>query len=388
MGGWVATSGEIVLKGVTKGFGGVMAVDGVSLTIAGGEFFSLLGPSGCGKTTTLRMIAGFERPDTGYILMEGVDVNDVPAHRRKVNMVFQHYALFPHLNLFENIAFGLRRAHLREAEIHKRVGEMLALVRLEGYEKRRPAQLSGGQQQRVALARALVNYPAALLLDEPLGALDLKLRKQMQLELKHLQTRLHTTFIYVTHDQEEALSMSDRVAVMHQGRVEQVGTPREIYEEPASALVAGVISVSNLIRLRVQEVEGGMATATLGPGDRVRMPAGDTRPGDQVKVTIRPEKVRLSANGAEPDEGCRVRGILRDVVYLGVTTQFVVKLQSGEEISAFQLNRDRVPDAVRPGMEVCLTWRPQDNVVVAGERHDSVTATAGEGLLSPPRAPA
>jgi spermidine/putrescine transport system ATP-binding protein len=363
-----------------------MAVDGVSLTIEGGEFFSLLGPSGCGKTTTLRMLAGFERPDMGHILMEGVDVNDVPAHRRKVNMVFQQYALFPHLNLFENIAFGLRRAHLPHAEIYKRVGEMLALVRLEGYEKRRPAQLSGGQQQRVALARALVNYPAALLLDEPLGALDLKLRKQMQLELKHLQTRLHTTFIYVTHDQEEALSMSDRVAVMHQGRVEQVGTPREIYEEPATAFVAGFIGVSNLIRLRVQEVEGGIATATLGPGDRVQMPAGDTRPGDQVKVTIRPEKVRVSANGAEPDEGCRVRGILRDVVYLGVTTQFVVKLQSGEEISAFQLNRDRVPDAVRPGVEVCLTWRPQDNVIVAGERLDSVTATAGEGLLSPPGA--
>jgi spermidine/putrescine transport system ATP-binding protein len=377
--------GDIVLEGVTKQFGSVAAVDNINLTIAGGEFFSLLGPSGCGKTTTLRMIAGFERPDFGRIVLQGEDVKDLPAHRRKVNMVFQHYALFPHLNVFENIAFGLRRAHQPDAEIRKRVADMLGLVRLQGYEKRRPAQLSGGQQQRVALARALVNYPTALLLDEPLGALDLKLRKQMQLELKHIQTTLRTTFIYVTHDQEEALSMSDRVAVMHQGKVEQVGAPRDIYERPASAFVAGFIGVSNLIKLHVSRVEAGVAEASLGPGDLIQLPAGDCQAGDTIEITVRPEKVQVSTNGMSASAGCRVHGTVRDVVYLGVTTQLQIKLQSGEEITAFLLNREELPEGVRQGAQVLLTWSAEHNFIVGSGRNDS---TAGSPAVEEVHNPA
>src|SRR5690242_7480779 len=262
----------IALDGVSKRFGGHDAVRDVSLTIREGEFFSLLGPSGCGKTTTLRMVAGFELPDTGRIVLKGNDVTDVPANRRPVNMVFQQYALFPHMSVYDNVAFGLKVKHVPRSEHRERVAEMLRVVSLEGLDRRRARQLSGGQQQRVALARALVNRPAALLLDEPLGALDVKLRKQMQLELKRIQNTLGTTFVYVTHDQEEALAMSDRIAVMDAGRVEQLGTPREVYEQPATPFVADFIGSLNAVGIRVDEVVGGYGVARLGEQDRIVVP--------------------------------------------------------------------------------------------------------------------
>src|SRR5437667_2778337 len=271
----------IGLVGVSKRFGTHAAVDDVSLEIGEGEFFSLLGPSGCGKTTTLRMVAAFELPDTGRIVMQGRDVTEVRANRRPVNMVFQQYALFPHMSVYDNVAFGLRVKHVPRAEHRGRVHEMLRVVSLEGFDRRRARQLSGGQQQRVALARALVNRPAALLLDEPLGALDVKLRKQMQLELKRIQTELGTTFVYVTHDQEEALAMSDRIAVMNGGRVEQVGSPREIYEHPSTAFVADFIGSLNAIELRVEELVGGYAVLRLGETERIVVRVGsDARTGD------------------------------------------------------------------------------------------------------------
>src|SRR3954469_15590717 len=264
----------IALTRVSKSFAGVAAVDDVTLEIRDGEFFSLLGPSGCGKTTTLRMIAGFETPDSGRVDLHGTDVTTVPANRRPVNMVFQHYALFPHMSIYDNVAFGLKVKRIPRDEHAARIGDLLRIVSLEGYEKRRPRQLSGGQQQRVALARALVNEPAALLLDEPLGALDVKLRKQMQLELKRIQNELGTTFVYVTHDQDEALAMSDRIAVMNNGRVEQIGEPREIYEHPTTSFVADFIGSLNALEFTVHELVGGFAVMRLGGGDRVRFPGG------------------------------------------------------------------------------------------------------------------
>src|SRR5437764_6746257 len=270
----------IGLVGVSKRFGGVSAVDDVSLEIGEGEFFSLLGPSGCGKTTTLRMVAGFELPDAGRIVLEGNDVTEVRANRRPVNMVFQQYALFPHMSVYDNVAFGLRVKRVPRAEHRDRVHEMLRVVSLEGLDRRRVRQLSGGQQQRVALARALVNRPAALLLDEPLGALDVKLRKQMQLELKRIQNELGTTFVYVTHDQDEALAMSDRIAVMNRGRVEQLGAPREIYEHPSTSFVADFIGSLNALELTIDEVVGGLAVMRLGEHDRIVAPAGEHAVGD------------------------------------------------------------------------------------------------------------
>src|SRR3954451_3563135 len=264
----------IALTRVSKSFAGAAAVDDITLEIAEGEFFSLLGPSGCGKTTTLRMIAGFETPDAGRVVLRGTDVTTVPANRRPVNMVFQQYALFPHMSIYDNLAFGLRVKRVPRAEHAARIGELLHMVSLEGYEKRRPRQLSGGQQQRVALARALVNRPAALLLDEPLGALDVKLRKQMQLELKRIQNELGTTFVYVTHDQDEALAMSDRIAVMNKGRVEQIGEPREIYEHPKTAFVADFIGSLNALEFTVHELVGGFVVMRLGEGGRVVVPGG------------------------------------------------------------------------------------------------------------------
>src|SRR4051794_231710 len=254
---------------VSKSFAGVAAVDDVTLEIRDGEFFSLLGPSGCGKTTTLRMIAGFETPDSGRVDLHGTDVTTVPANRRPVNMVFQHYALFPHMSIYDNVAFGLKVKRIPRDEHAARIGDLLRIVSLEGYEKRRPRQLSGGQQQRVALARALVNEPAALLLDEPLGALDVKLRKQMQLELKRIQNELGTTFVYVTHDQDEALAMSDRIAVMNRGQVEQLGSPREIYERPRTAFVADFIGSLNTLELTIDELVGGYCVSRVAENERV-----------------------------------------------------------------------------------------------------------------------
>src|SRR3954470_7408738 len=283
----------ISLQGVGKRFGDVVAVRETNLDIRDGEFFSMLGPSGCGKTTTLRMIAGFEVPDEGRVLLRGADVTNVPPNQRNVNTVFQHYALFPHMSVLDNVSFGLELKRVPRGERRDRVKQMLEVVQLEGMEKRKPQQLSGGQQQRVALAGALVNRPAALLLDEPLGALDVKLRKQMQLELKRIQSTLGTTFVYVTHDQEEALAMSDRIAVMNAGRVEQTGNPREIYEHPRTAFVADFIGSLNALDLRVDELVGENAVMRLAESERVVVPVGGGhRPGETLRVAVRPERVQ------------------------------------------------------------------------------------------------
>src|SRR3954470_23061055 len=295
----------IVLDAVSKQFGDHAAVRDVNLSIRDGEFFSLLGPSGCGKTTTLRMIAGFVEPDEGRILLQGRDVTTVPPNKRPVNMVFQQYALFPHMSVYDNVAFGLTVKRVPRSEHRSRIEELLRVVSLEGYESRKPRQLSGGQQQRVALARALVNRPAALLLDEPLGALDVKLRKQMQLELKRIQHELGTTFVYVTHDQEEALAMSDRIAVMNRGQVEQLGTPREIYDHPRTAFVADFIGSLNALELTIDELVGDYSVARLGDDDRVIAPAAGRRPGDAVRVAVRPEHVQMGG-AAGTTQGSRL----------------------------------------------------------------------------------
>src|SRR3954451_5233329 len=300
----------IGLVGVSKRFGTHAAVDDVTLEIAEGEFFSLLGPSGCGKTTTLRMVAGFELPDAGRIVLKGDDVTQVPANRRPVNMVFQQYALFPHMSVYDNVAFGLKVKRVPRGEHGERVQEMLRVVSLEGLDRRRARQLSGGQQQRVALARALVNRPAALLLDEPLGALDVKLRKQMQLELKRIQTELGTTFVYVTHDQEEALTMSDRIAVMTGGDIEQIGDPKEIYEHPQTPFVADFVGSLNAFDLRVDEVAEGLAVMRVSERERLVVPVGvGTKAGDELRVAVRPERVRIEpVNGRAPEGGSYVVG--------------------------------------------------------------------------------
>jgi spermidine/putrescine transport system ATP-binding protein len=341
----------IGLVGVSKRFGGVNAVDHVSLEIAEGEFFSLLGPSGCGKTTTLRMVAGFELPDSGRIVMQGKDVTDVRANRRPVNMVFQQYALFPHMSVYDNVAFGLKVKRVPRAQHEGRIKEILRVVELEGMERRRPRQLSGGQQQRVALARALVNSPAALLLDEPLGALDVKLRKQMQLQLKAIQHDIGTTFVYVTHDQEEALAMSDRIAVMNGGRVEQTGSPREIYEHPRTAFVADFIGSLNALELTIDELVGGYAVARLGEGERVVVPVdGARRVGEQVRVAVRPERVQL---GSAPDGGSRLEGTIAEIVFLGMYTQLHVDTRAGRIVC------HRLADEpLEAGSRVILSWEP------------------------------
>src|SRR3954454_9937711 len=345
----------IALEGVTKGFGKVAAVDDVSLSIAEGEFFSLLDPSGCGKTTSLRMIAGFERPDEGCIVLQGSDVTTVPANRRPVNMVFQQYALFPHMSVYDNVAFGLKVKHVPRGGHAGRIKEILRVVELQGLERRRPRQLSRGQQQSVALARALVNSPAALLLDEPLGALDVKLRKQMQLELKAIQNDVGTTFVYVTHDQEEALAMSDRIAVMNGGRVEQIGSPREIYTRPQSAFVADFIGSLNVLELKVDEVVGDYAVARLDDAERVVVAAGQgTSVGDEVRVAMRPEQVQLSAAAAaSPDGGSFLRGRIAEVVFLGMYTQFHVDTSAGRFV-AHRVGDDSVP--LEPGARLALSW--------------------------------
>jgi spermidine/putrescine transport system ATP-binding protein len=329
------SEGEVRLVGLVKRFGEVQAVDGIDLDIPGGEFFSLLGPSGCGKTTTLRLIAGFERPTEGHILLDGVDMAQTPPHRRKVNTVFQNYALFPHLNVFDNVAFGLRFRDVPKQQVSAMVREVLGRVRLERMEKRRPSQLSGGQQQRVALARALILNPAVLLLDEPLGALDAKLRKALQIELKGLQEQIGITFIYVTHDQEEALTMSDRMAVMSNGRIEQVGTPAEVYDEPANAYVADFLGVSNLM---AAQAEGRADTSCrVRLGDFLLLAAkGDLGATGRVRLVIRPERIELEPHGTTGEN--RVPGMVERVVYVGATTQVIIRLAPGETVQMLVKN--------------------------------------------------
>jgi spermidine/putrescine transport system ATP-binding protein len=352
----------IALEGVNKRFGKVEAVHDVTLTIGEGEFFALLGPSGCGKTTTLRMIAGFEVPDEGRIVLQGQDVTSVSANRRPINMVFQHYALFPHMSIYDNVAFGLKVKRVPRAEHPKRVQEMLRVVELEGLERRRTRQLSGGQQQRVALARALVNLPAALLLDEPLGALDVKLRKQMQLLLKRIQVELGTTFVHVTHDQEEALAMSDRIAVMNGGRVEQVGSPREIYEHPETAFVADFIGSLNVLELTVEELVGGYAVMRLGEDERLVVPVDSgTSTGDSIRVAVRPERVQL--DGESSEGGSRLNGTITEVVYLGMYTQFHVDTHAGRVVC--HRLADESLSGFGPGSRVTLSWEADHSSVLA-----------------------
>ena len=329
--------GEVRLVGLEKRFEDVTAVAGIDLDVPGGEFFALLGPSGCGKTTTLRLVAGFEQPTAGRILLDGVDMARTPPHKRKVNTVFQSYALFPFLDVADNVAFGLRFQDVGKAEARRRVAEALALVQLQGLERRRPAQLSGGQQQRVALARALVLSPSVLLLDEPLGALDAKLRKALQVELKALQETVGITFIYVTHDQEEALTMSDRLAVMAGGRIEQVGAPAQLYEEPATTYVAGFLGVANLFPATAKGADGGgRCRLRLGDFD-LEAAGGDTAASGEVRVVIRPERVQLEPYGSSGPN--RVPGMVERLVYQGPATQLVVRLANGKSLQALVQNQ-------------------------------------------------
>jgi spermidine/putrescine transport system ATP-binding protein len=360
----------VVLDQVVKRFGSVVAVDCLTLEIRRGEFFSMLGPSGCGKTTTLRMIGGFEMPTEGVVRLDGQDVTDLPAYRRNVNTVFQSYGLFPHLNVFDNVAFGLRRKKVASTEVERRVNEALELVSLGGYGKRRRSQLSGGQQQRVALARALVNRPQVLLLDEPLGALDLKLRKQMQLELKRIQKEVGITFVFVTHDQEEAMTISDRIAVMNNGKIEQLGPPEEVYERPATEFVAEFLGASNLLDGTYCGKEDGLGLVELESGARIRIPnTSDRRDGERVRVGVRPEKIHVVGAGAQPSPGHNVvAATLRSAVFAGVSFQYFFQTQEGREMSAF--DRNSTGDAVaRPGDAVRLAWAPEHTFVIPVEGH-------------------
>ncbi|HEX7263987.1 MAG TPA: ABC transporter ATP-binding protein [Candidatus Dormibacteraeota bacterium] len=324
------------LQGVRKSYGQVVAVDGIDLTVDEGEFFTLLGPSGSGKTSLLRLIAGFERPDAGTIELGGRDVTSLPPHLRETNTVFQDYALFPHMTVGDNIGYGLRIKHVPVGERRKRVERALQMVRLTGLDKRRPNQLSGGQRQRVALARAVINEPEVLLLDEPLGALDLKLRQEMQLELKRIQKEVGITFIYVTHDQEEALTMSDRVAVMAAGNIEQIGSPVELYERPATEFVAGFIGISNLL----------------------------TRGG--VRFVVRPEKLRMLLENESAEPGMTVEpGVVEQVIYVGQATRYNVRLDRGEQLVAVRQNTDAADEALHyEGRRIRLAWGPEHTYVL------------------------
>jgi spermidine/putrescine transport system ATP-binding protein len=350
----------VELSEVTKRFGEFTAVDDLTLEIREGEFFSLLGPSGCGKTTTLRMIAGFEEPTEGEIRVAGEPMRGVPPYKRPVNTVFQSYAIFPHLNVFDNVAFGLRRAGVKGDELRQRVTEACAMVQLEGFEKRKPGALSGGQQQRVALARALVNRPKVLLLDEPLGALDLKLRKEMQLELKSLQHEVGITFVYVTHDQEEALTMSDRIAVMNEGRVQQVADPTTLYELPKNGFVANFIGQTNVFSGMVESVNGERVTLRTRGGARIEAVTHENgvEVGAQAQAAVRPEKVMFGNAGDNVSNA-----EIRQIVYLGVSTQYIAELPDGTKLVLYQQNAHH---SVGPsvGEEVSVAWDAQTCLVL------------------------
>jgi spermidine/putrescine transport system ATP-binding protein len=352
---------DIHLEGVSKRFAETTAVDDLTLSIPRGSFFAMLGPSGCGKTTTLRMIGGFEDPSEGRVYLGGSDVTDHPPYRRDVNTVFQSYALFPHLTVEKNVAFGLERKKVGKAEAIKRANEALELVQLGHLAKRKPAQLSGGQQQRVALARALVNRPRALLLDEPLGALDLRLRKQLQIELKRIQQEVGITFVHVTHDQEEAMSMADTIAVMNGGKIEQAGSATELYERPRTAFVANFLGISNLIDAKVVDSEH----VETHDGAKLHVPACEQTSGE-VRVGVRPEKITLVPAGESVPDGSNVlRGTIVVAAFLGVSIQYVIKAAGGEELNVFAQNTDgSEPEALAVGKEVQLVWRPEHTFVV------------------------
>jgi spermidine/putrescine transport system ATP-binding protein len=375
---------DLRLESVTKSFGSFVAVDDVSLHVPSGSFFALLGPSGCGKTTTLRIVAGLERPTRGRVLLGEEDVTEARPYRRPVNTVFQSYALFPHLDVFENVAFGLRRR--RAAEVRTRVGEALELVELGHLARRKPAQLSGGQQQRVALARAVVNRPDVLLLDEPLGALDLKLRRQMQLELKRIQTEVGITFVHVTHDQEEAMTMADTIAVMNAGRIEQLGSPMDLYESPASAYVANFLGQSNLLAASVVDRRGDTVLIEVD-GVRLAVPADRCRStGRDVLVGVRPEKVHLQPGEGVPAGANALPGaVVTDASFTGTSTQYVVRLPSGRELAAFAQNTGR--GAVVPvGGTVTVCWDPAHTFGLDGAEDAAAgTETEDGGPAAPVR---
>jgi spermidine/putrescine transport system ATP-binding protein len=377
-------SGQLSLVALTKHFGSVVAVDSVDLDIPAGGFFSLLGPSGCGKTTTLRMIAGFETPTSGRVLLDGQDIARTPPSKRPVNTVFQSYALFPHLRVFDNVAFGLRRAGVARDEVRRRVGEVLDLVQLTDYATRKPAQLSGGQQQRVALARALVLKPAVLLLDEPLGALDAKLRRQLQVELKQLQNQVGITFVYVTHDQEEALTMSDRIAVINRGRIEQAASPQDLYEEPANAFVADFLGVSNLMDATITGPSGPGAQVRLSDTFSVEVRRGEVGFRGPAKVVIRPERIGVEPAGTTGAN--RIPGLLTNVVYLGSGLQLAIQLASGHAVTALVPNNgDEAASAWSPGMSVACYLPPTGLRILAGTGAAQAGAPAGASAES--RAP-
>jgi spermidine/putrescine transport system ATP-binding protein len=362
---------DVRLDSVTKRFGDFTAVDDLSLEIMPGEFFSLLGPSGCGKTTTLRMIGGFEDVTAGTVYLGNQDVTDLPPFKRNANTVFQNYALFPHLSVFENVAFGLRRRRVPAGEIRGQVAFMLKLVELPGYERRKPNELSGGQQQRVALARALINHPQVLLLDEPLGALDLKLRKQMQVELKRIQSEIGITFIFVTHDQEEAMTMSDRIAVMRSGRIEQLGAPEELYERPRTDFVAGFLGVSNLLDAEVTGKGERFADLRLSDGTVLRAPSATMNGGGRVRIGVRPEKLRVVAlvdgeADAPAADTNAIDGTVLDASYIGVSTQYIIEMKDGHRMTVYAQNIETsgASEVLGDGQRVRLSWKPQHTFVI------------------------
>jgi spermidine/putrescine transport system ATP-binding protein len=361
---------DIRLDGVVKRFGDTLAVDRLTLEIERGAFYALLGPSGCGKTTTLRMIGGFEDPTEGTIYLGGEDVTDLPPYKRDVNTVFQSYALFPHLDVERNVAFGLERRKLPKDEVRKRVGDALDMTQLHGLGKRKPGQLSGGQQQRVALARALVNRPRALLLDEPLGALDLRLRKQLQIELKRIQREVGITFVHVTHDQEEAMTMADEIAVMNEGHIEQAGSATDLYETPRTEFVASFLGDCNLIDGSLGARDATSTDFETHDGAHLRVPSARIDPalnGSLVRVGVRPEKLTLLPADIGAPEGANVlRGRIEIASFLGTAIQYVVHTAGGEEFTAIEQNRrGSNPDALGPGRDVLLAWDPAHSILVA-----------------------
>ena len=357
---WMNDRTIVKIENVNKKYGDNHVVHNLNIDIKEGEFLTMLGPSGCGKTTTLRMIAGFETPTDGNIFVEGQEIQDTEPYDREVNTVFQNYALFPHMTIFENIAFGLKIKKVPKDEIKKRVLEMLELVQLSGYENRKPDQLSGGQKQRVAIARALINRPKVLLLDEPLGALDLKLRKQMQFELKRLQRKLGITFVYVTHDQEEALTMSDRIAIMYGGNLEQIGTPKEIYEKPASKFVADFIGESNIFYGTVKDKKNEVAKVLFENGNAM-IKSDSVEENEIVYVSVRPENIKLSLTQID---GFSIVGVVKEHVYVGNINKTIILLDNGMEI---KVNKGTKTDLLKLGTEVFIYWETEDAVVIKSQ---------------------